>query len=912
MLRSRLSWIALLSLLVVMALPVRGSAQVQTGKVSGTVTDSETGEPVEYVNVVVGTIGVITGPNGKFLVENVPPGVYSVKVVHISYKDKEIPDVVVSPGRTTELGTISVEEKIVAELDVVEIKAKVDRLKKAESAKKTTLVTSQMQKIRAINTTEEAIATQAGVTQLGGQIHVRGGRSSEVKYLVDGMPVSDAFAGSGGTGTLSVSIASQAGLELLTGGMDAEYGNAQSGVIEIATREGGETYTGQLRFMTDDFGAPDKTYFNYDNIAFGFGGPVPRFGEHLRFYISGEGVFQDTYLKTLETRPARRLLFNDTELASLRDRQENELRGQAKMTWRLDNSRKLAGEYLFSRSNNDWYHHCFSRIGYWSESVEHWWFERLDSTYTYYNGPEHNSQRKSWGDQYKMVYTNPLSEGSYFKFRAALYRNRYKESVQNKDPAEYVPFFGNDRERDPENLFYAISGDYPIWEDRESKQYTFRGDYQARVGEGTHEIKSGFTLDYFQMDKDRRRFSSEDNPLGTSPNQYDESAVGGVLYVQDRLRYKRSMVMNAGVRFDFFDTGENAIRASNQRLIGLEKPTKGTSFLERWKAQVSPRVGMSYPISDRDVLHFHYGRFFQLPDLEYLYDYTNDPTVGNSIVGNAFLDPETTISYQFGVRRQLTDEVFIDSTVFFKDIFGLIDTEALEAENESEQNEFAPDIFINQAYGSVRGLEISLEKRFSDFWQGGLTYTLSRATGSSSDPNQGALVSAEGLDRQPITEVPLDWDRTHVVNAYLYFSDPGIWGVNFDFQYGSGAPTTPMRIGQRTILADEINSIRLPETMNLNLRANKLYSLYGREFRLFLEGRNVLDRKNVRSGVRPWLYPTPTHEYYREYYTEYGELGGAYNLRDTINTPDDILVPLNDPRVWSAPRHFRVGIAFEW
>jgi hypothetical protein len=253
----------------------------------------------------------------------------------------------------------------------------------------------------------------------------------------------------------------------------------------------------------------------------------------------------------------------------------------------------------------------------------------------------------------------------------------------------------------------------------------------------------------------------------------------------------------------------------------------------------------------------------------------------------------------------------VDATVFFKDIFGLVGTEPLEAENETEDNPFASTAYVNKDYGSVRGFELSLDKKFASYWQGGVSYTLSRATGSSSDVNQGAVVQAEGLDREPIREVPLDWDRTHVVNAHVNFADPGIWGLAFDFNVGSGAPVTPRRLGQRTTRAEDINTIRLPRTMSVSFRGNKQYSLYGQEFRLFLEGRNILDRKNV-STHRPTIWPTPDHEYYREYYTEFGELGGAYNLADTIGAPEDILVPLNDPRVYSEPRVFRVGVQYEW
>ena len=883
-----------------------------TGKITGIVND-ESGKPLSYTNVIIKALGIgaIADEEGKYTFDLLAPGTYTLTFTQVAAEDKTLPNIVVKAGQVTRVPAVSLTEKVTAIPTIKIVTDKQQKMQKEQSTSVRVIDSKRTGKIRAISTTDEAIATQAGVVQLDGNLFVRGGRATEVKTVVDGMPVSDAFAGSSGTGTLDIALTSQEGINVLTGGFDAEYGNAQSGIIEIETREGRETYEGQLKFQTDDFGAPDRTYFNYDNIAFGFGGPVPFAGDAWRFYASGEGVFQDTYLKTLEQRPARRLFFNDTELASFRDRQENALRGQGKVTYRFSGAKKLSGEYLFSRTANDWYHHAFSRVGYWSQQGDQWWYAPLDSTYTYYNGPAHLSERVSRNDQYKLVYTHPVTDDSYVKVRGSLFRSIYNEKVGHKSPGQYVSFTGNDQERDPANLFYAITGDYPVWEERTSDQYTLRADYQNKVGEGTHEIKTGMSFDYYDLKKDSRQYPDEQNPLGNFPNIYHQNASGGVVYVQDRLRYRKSMVMNAGLRFDFFDPGEDAVRISNQRVLALQKPTSGLSFLERWKAQVSPRLGMSYPISDRDVLHFSYGRFFQLPDLEYLYDFSNNATAGNQLVGNAFLDPETTISYQFGVRRQLSDRIFVDATVFFKDIFGLVGTTQLEAEDEREQAQFQPTVYVNKDYGSVRGFEFSLDKNFANYWQGGISYTLSHATGSSSDVNQGAVVAGQGQDREPIKEVPLDWDRTHVLSAYLYFSDPGVWGVNFDFNVATGSPTTPRRLGQRTTQAADINTIRLPYTMSLNLRANKQYALYGQEFRLFLEGRNILDRRNVRTD-QPTLFPAPAHEYYQEYYTEFGELGGAYNLADTIGTNEDILVPLNDPRVYGEPRVFRVGIQFEW
>lgn len=379
------------SLLLPLAAPTLAPAQSSsTGKLTGIIND-EAGKPLPYANVIIQglNIGAIADEQGKYTFESVPPGTYTLIFKQVAAEDNRVEGVVVRAGQVTRVPAVIMIEKATALEAIQVIDTRQRKLEKEQSSSVRVIDSQRTSKIRAINTTEEAIATQAGVVQLGDNLFVRGGRSTEIKTVVDGMPVSDAFAGSSGTGTLDIALTSQEGINVLTGGFDAEYGNAQSGIIEIETKEGRETYEGSVKFLTDDFGAPDRTYFNYDNIAFGFGGPIPFAGDAWRFYASGEGVFQDTYLKTQEQRPARRLVFNDTELASFRDRQENAMRGQVKATYRFTDAKKLSGEYLFSRTENDWYHHAFSRVGYWSEQGEQWWFTPLDSTFTYYNGPEH-------------------------------------------------------------------------------------------------------------------------------------------------------------------------------------------------------------------------------------------------------------------------------------------------------------------------------------------------------------------------------------------------------------------------------------------------------------------------------------------------------------------------------------------
>ena len=146
-------------------------------------------------------------------------------------------------------------------------------------------------------TSLSAVALKSGIVKTGDELHVRGGRSQEVQMQIDGVPVDDPLGGS-----MSVGLLGTDNSEVITGGMDAEYGNAQSAIINISTREGGKSFEGQVRYMTDDFGRSDKTYTNYDRLSVGFGGPTPL--KSLTYYMSGEATFQRR--RQLDDRAAER------------------------------------------------------------------------------------------------------------------------------------------------------------------------------------------------------------------------------------------------------------------------------------------------------------------------------------------------------------------------------------------------------------------------------------------------------------------------------------------------------------------------------------------------------------------------------------------------------------------------------
>jgi len=895
------------SLLVIALLAGSAAAQGPTGRIVGRVTDSGTGRPLAFANVtVLGTpYGNITNQLGEYAVDFVPVGTYVVQASYMGYNTKRSESVSVQADRSTQVDFALTEA--VLEADEVVVTAERPMIETDKTTTRRAMGQDEV-KVRSINTVEEAIATQPGVVLHEGQIHVRGGRASEVKMYVDGIAISDA---SSGTGNLEVSLSSLSEFELLSGGFDAEYGNVQSGVINLQTREGGRDFSGEVTYTTDDYGAPEKTYDNYDNLSFGMGGPL--FTEKLRYYVSGEGRFTDTYLPTSKERESHDV-YGKLFGIQVTDRQNMLVSAQAKLSFLASPTRKLTAEFLNSNTVNDFYFHSYARSGYWSRQLEDWSHVPLDTTYQYYNGADHTpTQNTTFGTQ-KLVWRDNVSPTTYYTVKVARFDSNVEYWI-DEDPNKYwwEAYVGANRTTDPDSDndlnpepgYYRTWGDNLGWSREKTSATTVKADFTNQRSE-THQTKSGIEVVYNELDVTQLSLGSLipaagdtlnpdfmffdwDRALNTNERQshniYEGFPSNGAMYLQDRMKYE-GMILRAGLRLDWSDPG----------------PASGVGESEIWreriKAVLSPRIGIAHPISDRDALHFHYGRFYQMPHLTAYFEAGEDleDAAAGRVIGYSGLEPEVTTSYQFGAEHQFTQNVAMDITGFYKDIFGLLATE--EYERGPTEGTVYP--YVNKDYASVKGIEFKLNKRFSNFFSGNFTYTWLRATGVSSDENQGAVAEAQGLPRQPLKEIPLDWDERNTITGFVFVSDPGNWEVTFDYNYGSGTPYTPVVLGQKEIDPESVNSGRLPSHQLLNIKGTKKYKLYGQEFRLFFQALNVFDKRNI-NGLGT---------YGAEYYTMTGELGGAYLETDAEGREQ--LEPLHDPSVFAEGRVIRVGVAIDW
>jgi outer membrane receptor for ferrienterochelin and colicin len=312
------------------------------------------------------------------------------------------------------------------------------------------------------------------------------------------------------------------------------------------------------------------------------------------------------------------------------------------------------------------------------------------------------------------------------------------------------------------------------------------------------------------------------------------------------------------------------------------------------KYQISPRIGIAYPITDRGVIHVSYGYFLQIPNYSYLY--TNpefEVTLGSSgsLMGNADLKPQKTISYEIGLQQQIAENIAIDITGFYKDIRNLLGTEIFKTYS---QDFYA--LYTNRDYGNVRGITVALKKRYSNYISGALDYTYSVAEGNASDPNTAYYDKLN--ERDPEKQlIYLDWDQTHTINMSLNISKPQNWGISFVAQYGSGLPYTPTQAGiqgfQNLQTVFE-NSGRKPANFNIDVRMHKDIVYNNLRFSLFCNVYNLLDRRNER-----YVYSdTGSAEY------------SLLQLRTTDQPgPNSVTEYFTRPYYYSAPRSIRLGLA---
>jgi outer membrane receptor for ferrienterochelin and colicin len=391
----------------------------------------------------------------------------------------------------------------------------------------------------------------------------------------------------------------------------------------------------------------------------------------------------------------------------------------------------------------------------------------------------------------------------------------------------------------------------------------------------------------------------------------------------------KNIIINIGMRFDYFDPDgyilndshpdandplhymytvddpsiDNPIRQehrlkSNGDTVSLAE--RETYWYKRASAKyaVSPRIGVSFPVTDRGIIHFSYGHFFQIPRFERLYEnprYKLSQAVSDNMgtVGNADLNPEQTISAELGVQQQLSDDIAFDLTAYMRDIRGLTGT---QGDNIPVFGGGAYYKYTNSDFGVVKGIVLTVDKRFSSSITARVDYTFQVAKGTASDPQQAQNAKAGGA-LPDVEMVPLNWDQRHTLNVSLNYAASG-WGVSSILQYGSGKPYTPALEYSGEVSTMVTNSQIMPATFDCDLRAYYEISFRSVKLVLFTRVFNVFDTRNQTN-----VYPSTGRSDYSL------DAQNAVKTQMVVNTVQQWFT---DPTRYSEPRRIEFGMNLEF
>jgi outer membrane receptor protein involved in Fe transport len=334
--RRRLDVCAAVVLAFAVALsPAAASAQTETGRVSGAVTDSTgallPGTTVTLRSPTTGTVrSTTTDQTGRYIFANVQPGTYEV-AVELQGFNRSVVRVVVPVGGAVGADAVL---QIAGQAETVTVVSESPRINTVNAEVSTVIGEAQIRELPTITrnvydlvgTAPNVAPTPAEMTERGTGYNINGQRSASTNILLDGSANNDEFTATVGQ---AVPLDSVQEFSVVTNNFSAQYGRATGGVVNVATKSG----TNQFRGTGYEFYRSDALATNtYDNKAndiekgeftrhqtgFSIGGPVVR--DRVHFFSNLEYIrvrSQDTLISWVPTpefiaasAPATRAFFN--------------------------------------------------------------------------------------------------------------------------------------------------------------------------------------------------------------------------------------------------------------------------------------------------------------------------------------------------------------------------------------------------------------------------------------------------------------------------------------------------------------------------------------------------------------------------------------------------------------------------
>ncbi len=891
------------------------------GRIQGRVTDAKSGEPLPGVNIIVkGTyLGAASDLDGEYVIRGVKPGSYDLQASFIGYKVAVNTNVIVKMDQAVQVDFALEETYLALGQEVVFIGKK--PLLDVDETSSARVMNSEDIADLTVESVNDVLEKQVGVVASNNEIHIRGGRADENLYIIDNLSVKDPVSGKGLGIYLSADAIKQ--LEVITGGFNAEYGEAMSGLVNVETKEGSDHYTGSLSLKTDNLAGYPKEHQNTGNVEFSLGGPLFLTSQAARevglnlpgkmsFFINGYGFVSDTYLPHSPTP----LVPYEKAYDPFALREENNWSILTKITYKPKDIYKLSYSYGRSLQINQGYFESLL------EDKEFFPLEYLDIL------DQYNTISRE-GIQQTVNWTHTLSTTTFYEVTLGNFYNRVHSGVGRLHYSEYQ------EPVDVEPAYYTLlpdgevqvtygdgywdQGSGSIYHDHFNDTWQFKTKLTSQV-HPKHQIKAG--LEYEQT---RLQVLNIHDPwisataLGGDYDMYHALSEAGALFLQDKIEFK-GMIGNVGLRFDWWRPGkyvEDAIE--DERIITLTPQARQTFRDEtteilgrRIKYHLSPRLGISHPVTDSDVLFFSYGHFSQRPKYSYVFSKlrTYSPTT-YQLFGNPNLNPQTTVAYEMGVKHRFSGDQVIELVAFYKDLFNYATSFKVSSVNPRLGN-ISFYQYFNIDYARVRGIEMRFRARQGNYLTSTADFAYQIATGKSSSANAEILAAADTrVQEKTLGEEYLSWDKPINASLTLWLRIPednrphwfglhipGGWGGSIRWEAQSGKRYTPgVLVNNRQDIKDTDDRYSaISKWWNtVDLKLWKEWEIdIGMTLRAFAEVENLFDFPrpntiNPLTGV-PYNYGDP--------YPKFWE-----------NPQGFVLV---DPSDWQSPRQTFLGLGIRF
>jgi outer membrane receptor protein involved in Fe transport len=472
----------------------------------------------------------------------------------------------------------------------------------------------------------------------------------------------------------------------------------------------------------------------------------------------------------------------------------------------------------------------------------------------------------------------PVSEMPYGKLQFA--NNNRLITIIGNDTIDYT-YPGYDALPGISRRFRSKEGD--LYTNVHTQQMNLKFDIVSQFGMH-HYFKSG--IDYNMLDIDHKLWLkwNRTGPYNSFEYNYHRFPSQTGAYIQDQVTYS-GIIANLGVRFDYFyggggkwPTGDLFSEAFTSSFGGAPASAgaeadsfyaalaSGRSLIwEKWEQYdkenpgflqpirnhftISPRLGLSFPVTERSKFYFNYGHFRSNPPYfsMYLIRYRYDKN-GVYEMSNPNLAPPKTVSYELGVAYDLANQIIITLSGYYKDVTG----QHGEVNFVNSSGTVNYDRWDNNNYEDIEGFEVNIKKNDLSWITGWVNFNY--------------MLKKSGLTgRSRISDVPFDEQRMGlyrgdedrflprpIFNANITLKSPddlfsstvlnavtSDWRMTFFAEWRAGQYFTYDPLNLKYLS----NNLQWPDYYMVDLRLSKTVKLFGFNSTFFVDVTNLLNHK---------------------------------------------------------------------